>query len=167
MTLSGLCVPLPRADAFLSRWRDNHDYTAACGLSAHVTVYMPFPGEAALSPESVASVHDAHFPLSVRLSHLEDRPGALVVVVEPDHELRSLTASLQALDAGLPQHREGRDFRYHATLVRTPDPEVRRAASLAVSEHLPHVEECESLWRFDWEESSERLKVVWRTSLLP
>jgi hypothetical protein len=77
-------------------------------------------------------------PLELTLARLEDRPGALVVVVEPDDALRELTAIVGALWPSLPPHKGDRaDFAYHLTAVRTNDPLIRSRAWEAIAPQLP------------------------------
>jgi hypothetical protein len=100
-------------------------------------------------------------PVTVTLARLEDRPGALVAVAEPDAELRRLTARLDPL-GDLPLHRDGRsDLAYHATIVRTTDPRVRRAAADAIEPQLPLSEETGELCLFEWV-GFEQFRVLWR-----
>ena len=77
-------------------------------------------------------------PVQVTLARLEDRPGALVVLVEPDDELRQLTETVGELWPALPPHKP--DYprvAYHLTVVRTPDPRIRSRAWEAIAPHLP------------------------------
>jgi hypothetical protein len=69
---------------------------------------------------------------------LEDRPGALVVVAEPDDELRRITAAIGEEWPSLPPHKDGRaDLAYHVTVVRTPAAHLRAEATAAIAPHLP------------------------------
>ena len=86
-------------------------------------------------------------PLEITLSRLEDRPGALVVLAEPDDELRQLTDAVSSAWPGLPPHKEGRhDVAYHVTVVRTPDEQIRAQASRAIAPHLPAQVAGTELW---------------------
>jgi hypothetical protein len=146
----------------LGRWRAEHDWTARNALPTHVSVRVPVSVEADLAPARVVRAAQP-LPVSVTLARLEDRPGALVAVVEPDLELRRLTERLDAL-GDLPPHRDGRpDLAYHATIVRTPDPEIRRAAADAIAPLLPLVEQTDELSLFEWV-GFEQFRVLWRSS---
>jgi hypothetical protein len=149
---------LPEADAALSPWRALHDWTAAHGLLTHVTVRIPVP--VPLEPEIVDGLQEL-LPVEVTLARLENRPGALVAVVEPDEALRGLTAAVDALVPGLPPHRDARpDLAYHATVVRTADPAIRAAASSELAQRLPLTEVAEELCLFEW--SAGMLRMLWR-----
>jgi hypothetical protein len=153
---------LPRADAVLGRWREEHDWTARNGLPTHVSVRVPLPGDADLDPARVVRAAEP-LPVTVTLARLENRPGALVAVAEPDAELRRLTARLDVL-GDLPPHRDGRaDLAYHATIVRTADPDVRRAAAGAIEPLLPLAEQTDELSLFEWL-GFEEFRVLWRSS---
>jgi len=146
----------------LGPWRAEHDWTARHGLPTHVSVRVPVPLDAGLTPEPVIRAA-APLPVRVTLARLEDRPGALVAVAEPDEELRRLTGRLEALGP-LPPHRDGRpDLAYHATIVRTPDAAVREAAANAIAPLLPLTEETDELSLFEWV-GFERFRVLWRST---
>jgi hypothetical protein len=146
----------------LGPWRAEHDWTARNGLPTHVSVRVPLPVDVALEPTRVLSAAEP-LPITVTLARLEDRPGALVAVAEPDRELRRLTERLGAL-GDVPPHREGRhDLAYHATIVRTPDADVRRAAAAAIEPRLPLTETPDELSLFEWV-GFEEFRVLWRSS---
>jgi 2'-5' RNA ligase len=132
-----LLLLTPGADPLLGQWRAKHDWAARHGIPAHVTVRMPFlePQEwGDLCPPALTQM----LPIELTLARLEDRPGALVVVVEPDDALRDLTATVGALWPSLPPHKGDRaDFAYHLTVVRTEDPLIRSHAWKAIAPHLP------------------------------
>jgi hypothetical protein len=158
----GVCVVVPAADAVVAGWRAEHDWVAAAGLPAHVTVRSPIPGVTALDTDALVEIARAFLPLPVTLARLEDRQGALVVVAEPDDELRTLTAAFDDVLPGLPPHRGGRaDVAYHVTAVRTADPSARGAAAAELAPHLPLEAQATALWLFEWEERD--LRVVWRS----
>src|SRR5262249_1872265 len=77
-------------------------------------------------------------PVEVTLARLENRPGALVIVVEPDDALRQLTAAVGSTWPALPPHKGNRpDLAYHLTLVRTDDADIRSEAVDEIAPHLP------------------------------
>jgi hypothetical protein len=146
----------------LGRWREEHDWTAQNGLPTHVSVRVPLPGDVDLEPARALRAAEP-LPVTVTLARVEDRPGALVAVAEPDAELRRLTERLDAL-GDLPPHREGRpDLAYHATIVRTADADVRRAAADAIEPLLPLTEETDEISLFEWVGFDE-FRVLWRSS---
>jgi hypothetical protein len=121
---------------------------------------VPVPVEAELEPARVVRAARP-LPVEVTLARLEDRPGALVALAEPDDELRRLTERLDVL-GDLPPHRQGRpDLAYHATIVRTADPTVRRAAAEAIAPQLPLSEQAAELCLFEWV-GFEEFRVLWR-----
>ena len=162
VSMAGVCLPLPEAEPLVDPFRREHDWTYEAGLSAHVTVRMPFPSEFLLEPQTVSSVIDEFLPMEVVLARLEDREGGLVVLVEPDAQLRRLTNAIGDACTGLPPHREGQRFAYHVTVVRTGDPEIRNDAAKAIETRLPLVAVGRELWRFDWEERD--LGVTWKAT---
>jgi hypothetical protein len=155
----GLGVLVPGAERVVGHWRRDHDWVTRCGLGAHVTVRSPFANR--LEPATVEPVVRAHLPLTLTLARVQDRPGALVVLVEPDDALQQLTAAFDAVAPDLPPHRGGRaDLAYHVTVVRTADPAVRAAAAKDLERALPlDVEAC-ALTLFEWEQN--HLVEVWR-----
>jgi hypothetical protein len=156
----GLCFALPRADAVLGPWRAVHDWTAREGLETHVSFRVPIPADVEITPAAIQLLADL-LPVRVTLTRLEDRPGALVALAEPDDELRHITAQLDGI-RGLPPHRNGRpDLAYHATIVRTDDPEVRRRAIDDIASQLPLTETTDELCLFEWS-ARDYLRVVWR-----
>jgi 2'-5' RNA ligase superfamily protein len=155
----GVGVLVPGAERVVGHWRREHDWVASCGLGAHVTVRSPFANR--LEPATVESVVRAHLPLTLTLARVEDRPGALVVLVEPDDALRRLTAAFDAVVPDLPPHRGGRaDLAYHVTVVRTADAGVRAAAAEELERALPLHVEARALTLFEWEQN--HLVEVWR-----
>jgi 2'-5' RNA ligase superfamily len=132
-----LLLMTPDADELVARWRADHDWAARYGVTAHVTVRLPF-----LEPNdwhTAARVELARLlPVELTLCRLEERPGGLVVLVEPDDRLRELTDTIGDLWPSLPSHKANYDRpAYHVTVVRTPDPDVRREAAEAIVSLLP------------------------------
>jgi hypothetical protein len=147
----------------LGQWRAEHDWTAAHGLPTHVTVRVPLPH--AIGAPSLLPLVEAHLPVTVTLRRIEDRPGALVAVAEPDDALRALTAAIDEVLPGLPPHRGDRpDLTYHATIVRTSDARVRAAAKFAIAPRLPLTETADELCAFEWS-GREELRIAWRAPL--
>ena len=104
---------------------------------AHVTVRTPFlPPECWRDP--AVSLLKRFLPIDVTLSHLENRPGALVLIVEPDDELREITEAVGSSWPNLPPHKDNRpDLAYHMTVVRTANDSIRSQAREAIAPHLP------------------------------
>ena len=128
----------PAADPYVAGWRANHDWAATYGIPAHITVRTPFLPSDRWTDEKITPLLRGFLPLELTLARLEDRPGALVILVEPDDELRRLTDAVSATWPTLPPHKAGRpEPAYHLTVVRTPDPAIRRAAAAALRPHLP------------------------------
>jgi 2'-5' RNA ligase superfamily len=127
----------PDADALVEPWRAEHDAAARFGIPAHVTVRTPF-----LSPEHwrdpALSLLVRFLPIDVTLARLENRPGALVILAEPDDELRAITEAVTLSWPTLPPHKGNRaDFAYHMTVVRTANDRVRSQAWEAIAPQLP------------------------------
>jgi 2'-5' RNA ligase len=132
-----LLLITPDAEPLVARWREQHDSAARWGIPAHITVRTPF-----LPPEHWADPALARLarflPVSVTLARLEDRPGALVIVAEPDAALREITDATTRAWRTLPPHKgQHRTFAYHVTVVRSPDNETRSSAADAIAPHLP------------------------------
>jgi hypothetical protein len=132
-----LLLITPDADSLVGRWRAEHDVAARFGIPAHVTVRTPF-----LQPECwrdpALSLLERFLPIDVTLSHLENRPGALVLIVEPDDELREITEAVGLAWPTLPPHKDNRpDLAYHMTVVRTANDSIRSQAWEALAPHLP------------------------------
>jgi 2'-5' RNA ligase superfamily len=134
------------AEPLVAKWRADHDAAARDGIPAHVTVRTPFlPAEEWNDPR-LAALSD-FLPLELTLARLENRPGALVIVVEPDHALRELTDAVGSAWPNLPPHRGNRpDLAYHLTVVRTEDEAVRSEAAAEISPHLPLKVSGTELW---------------------
>jgi hypothetical protein len=132
-----LLLVTPDAEPLVGRWRADHDVAASFGIPAHVTVRTPF-----LSPdrwrEPSVSLLESLIPVDLTLARLEDRPGGLVVLVEPDDELRAMTEAVSKQWPTLPPHKGNRpDLAYHITVVRTDDRRTRSEAWDAIAPHLP------------------------------
>jgi 2'-5' RNA ligase superfamily len=144
-----LLLITPDADSLVGSWRAEHDPAARFGIPAHVTVRTPF-----LAPEHwrdpALSQLERFLPMDVTLSRLENRPGALVVLAEPDDALRQITQAVTLSWPTLPPHKGNRpDLAYHVTVVRTASERVRSEAWEAIAPHLPlHVTGTE-LWAAD------------------
>jgi hypothetical protein len=141
-----LLLMTPDADPLVERRRVEHDWAARYGVSAHVTVRTPF-----LEPTAWGDVRDGELsellPVELTLARLENRPGALVILVEPDGHLRELTDAIGFACPGLPPHKPGYERpAYHITVARTPDAAVRRSASEAIAPRLPMQLTGTSLW---------------------
>jgi hypothetical protein len=136
--MSHLLLMTPEADTLVAELRADHDWTAAHGIGAHVTVRTPFFGVAAARERDIERTLGSFLPLEVTLSRLEDRRGALVVLAEPDERLWALTDAASAAWPELGAHKDGRpDVAFHVTVVRTPDPALRRDAVDAIGPSLP------------------------------
>ena len=123
-----LLLITPDAEPLVGRWRAEHDVAARYGIPAHVTHRTPFlPHEQ--SREPAMSSLERNLPPEETHARLEDRRGALVVVVEPDDELRELTEAVGSQWPSLPPHKDNRpDLAYHFTVVRTPNERIRSQA---------------------------------------
>jgi hypothetical protein len=97
--LMWLLLMTPEAESLVDPWRAQHDPAARFGIPAHVTVYTPF-----LPPEDwqdpALSLLERFLPTEVTLARLENRPGGLVILAEPDDHLRAITAAGQLVLAG-------------------------------------------------------------------
>jgi hypothetical protein len=127
----------PDAEPLVGRWRAEHDSAARFGIPSHVTVRTPFlPRERWQDP--ALSLLERFLPTDVTLTRLENRPGGLVLVVEPDNELREITEAVTLSWPTLPPHKGNRpDLAYHVTVVRTADDRIRSQAWEAIAPHLP------------------------------
>jgi hypothetical protein len=132
-----LLLMTPEAESLVDPWRADHDAAARFGISAHVTVRTPFlPPEQWQDP--ALSVLDQFLPIDVTLARLENRPGALVLLAEPDDALRAITDATTSAWPTLPPHRGNRpDLAYHMTVVRTASDRVRSEAWETIAPHLP------------------------------
>jgi hypothetical protein len=132
-----LLLITPEAEPLVGRWRAEHDAAARFGIPAHVTVRTPFlPSEEWRDPK--LSLLESFLPIDVTLAHLENRPGALVIVVEPDEQLRKITDAVTSSWPALPPHKGNRpDLAYHMTVVRTPSQRIRSEAWTNIAPHLP------------------------------
>jgi hypothetical protein len=97
----------PDAEPLVAPWRAEHDVAARFGIPAHVTVRTPF-----LSPEHwrdpALSLLVRFLPIDVTLARLENRPGALVILADPDDELRAITEAVTLSWPTLPPHKGNR-----------------------------------------------------------
>jgi hypothetical protein len=149
--MSWLLLMTPEADPLVDQWRMKHDWSAQYGVSAHVTVRTPF-----LEPADWSELPDAALqaliPLKgVRLARLEDRPGGLVVLIEPDEQL--------------PPHQPAfARPRYHITVMRTQDPDARRRASEAIARHLPMEVTGTELWATSGSQEAGLVRSVFAAS---
>ena len=141
-----LLLVTPEAEPLVGAWRAEHDVAARYGIPAHVTVRTPFlPPERWRDPALSALAR--FLPIELTLARLEDRPGGLVVVVEPDEELRELTDAVGLQWPGLPPHKDNRpDLAYHVTVVRTPDERIRSEAWDAIAPKLPLTVSGTEMW---------------------
>jgi hypothetical protein len=128
-----------------------------------VTVRVPLPDGLEIRHDTLVESLATHLPVTVTLARFEDRSDALVAVAEPDDELRRLTAAFDEFIPGLPPHRGGRaDLSYHATVIRTRDPDLRRAAVGNLAARLPLTEAADELCLFEWF-GRDLLRVLWRS----
>ena len=132
-----LLLMTPDAEPLVDPWRADHDAAARFGIRAHVTIRTPFlPPERWQDP--AFSSLERFLPTDVTLARLEDRPGALVLIAEPDDALRAITEAVTSCWPTLPPHKGNRpDLAYHMTVVRTASDHVRSEASEAIAPHLP------------------------------
>lgn len=132
-----LLLITPDAESLVGHWRAEHDEAARFGIPAHVTIRTPFLSSEDWRDPPLALL-ERFLPTDVTLSHLEDRPGGLVLIVEPDDELREMTVAVGSTWPTLPPHKDNRpDLAYHMTVVRTMNNRVRSEAWEAIAPHLP------------------------------
>src|SRR5262245_37873874 len=102
-----LLLMTPEAEPLVERWRAEHVYAARFGNPADVTVYTTcLPPARWRDPD--LSVLGSFLPVEVTLARLENRPGGLVVVVEPDDGIRDLTKRIGAQWPELQPHKGNR-----------------------------------------------------------
>jgi len=127
----------PEAESLVDRWRAEHDPAARFGIPAHVTVRTPFLPPDEWQDPAFSSL-ERFLPIDVTLARLENRPGALVLLAEPDGGLRAITDGASSCWPTLPPHKGNRpDLAYHMTVVRTASDRVRSQAWQAIAPHLP------------------------------
>jgi 2'-5' RNA ligase superfamily protein len=127
----------PGAESLVDPWRAEHDPAARFGIPAHVTVRTPFLPSDRWQDPAFSSL-ERFLPIDVTMARLENRPGALVILAEPDDGLRAITEAVSLSWPTLPPHKGNRpDLAYHMTVVRTADDRVRSEAWQAIAPHLP------------------------------
>jgi len=127
----------PEAESLVDPWRAEHDPAARFGIPAHVTVRTPFLPPDEWQDPAFSSL-ERFLPIDVTLARLENRPGALVLLAEPDGGLRAITDGASSCWPTLPPHKGNRpDLAYHMTVVRTASDRVRSQAWQAIAPHLP------------------------------
>jgi hypothetical protein len=132
-----LLLMTPDAEPLVDRWRADHDASARYGIGAHVTVRTPFLPPERWQDPALSSLEN-FLPTEVTLARLEDRPGALVLIADPDDALRAITEAATSSWPTLPPHKGNRpDLAYHMTVVRTASDRVRSEAWEAIAPHLP------------------------------
>lgn len=142
-----LLLITPGAEPLVERWRAQHDRWARHGIPAHVTVRTPFLTCERWGDPEVSSVLTRFLPTPVTLSRLEDRPGGLVILAEPDAALWRITDATTAAWPDLGAHKDGRpDAAFHVTVVRTRDADARRTAAEAIEPQLPLTVEGTAFW---------------------
>lgn len=103
-----------------------------------MTIRQPFVPPFRWRDLSIAPLLERFLPVDVTLSRLEDRPGGLVILAEPDDQLRAMTEAVSVQWPELAPHKGNRpDFAYHVTVVRTEDRAVRAAALDAIAPQRP------------------------------
>jgi hypothetical protein len=127
----------PDAEPLVSAWRAEHDPAARLGIPAHVTVRTPFLSADHWQDPRLRTL-EAFLPFEATLARLEDRPGGLVIVIEPDEALRELTNAVTRVWPSLQPHKGNRpDLAYHVTVVRTESDDVRSEAARVIAPELP------------------------------
>src|SRR5262245_44283269 len=105
----------PEAEPLVDPWRAEHDVAARYGIPAHVTGRTPFLPPAHWQDPALSSL-ESFRPTEVTLARLENRPGALVLLAEPDDSLRAITEAVSSAWPTLPPHKGNRpDAAYHMT----------------------------------------------------
>jgi hypothetical protein len=142
-----LMLVVPGAEELVGRYRLEHDHYARAGVPAHVTVREPFLPPAEWDDARVRGVLEPLLPVELTLARTEDRPGGLVLLVEPDDALREVTAAVSAAWPELPPHKGARpDLAYHLTVIRTAGPAVRGAAKAELDRRLPRTLTGSEFW---------------------
>jgi 2'-5' RNA ligase len=102
---SAVILPVPAAQALVSRWRPCDGAPAEPGVPAHVTVVAPFVAPARLTEETIAELRAlfaavaaprVRFSRTARFAPATDAAGVLYLAPEPADGLRALTQTVVA-----------------------------------------------------------------------
>jgi 2'-5' RNA ligase len=138
---TALIVPIPEAEAAVGTWRSRFDPSARFGVPAHVTVLHPFVPWSELGDElleAAGTVVRRHPSFSASLVRVERRSGVVWLRVEPEDDLRALTAAVWEHWPDYPPY-EGRfeDVIPHLTIAESGEGEVPEEVDADVAGHLP------------------------------
>lgn len=88
-------MPVPEVEPLVAGYRLAHDWSAARGVPAHITVLYPFVEADEVDEEAVDAVLAGHPAFDFRLARLERWPGPVVYLApEPESPFRALTEAI-------------------------------------------------------------------------
>ncbi|GIH73534.1 2'-5' RNA ligase family protein [Sphaerimonospora thailandensis] len=125
---TALVVAVPESEPVVGRWRERFDSSAACGVSAHVTVLYPFLPADRIDDRLLAELRElfaAHAPFEVRFDRCGRFPAVLYLAPEPAMPFTKLTEAVVARWPEAPPY--GGQFDQiipHLTVAETADPRI-------------------------------------------
>jgi hypothetical protein len=125
--LTALVVPVPEAAAVVDPWLGK-------GLSAHLTLTVPFVPSEQLDHDELAEFATGFAPIDFALTRLARFERALYLAPEPEGELLALT---HAVLARWPEHPRYGGLHDDVVLHVTVAEDEMDAAEAAVAPHLP------------------------------
>jgi 2'-5' RNA ligase len=102
---SAIILPVAAVESLVSRWRCEHDASAAAGVPAHVTVVAPFLASERLTDSLLGELAEllatqappqVRFGRTARFAPSGTAAGVLYLDPEPARELRELTGAVVA-----------------------------------------------------------------------
>jgi len=142
---TALAFLIPEADPVVADFRARHDSSAAEGMSAHVTVLVPFAQHDAIDASTLRTLIAETAPFDLVFARSERFPGTLWLAPEPAEPIAALTERLTARFPDYPPY--GGQFPVvipHLTVAQGADAVLDTVAA-ALAPRLPfrtRVERC-------------------------
>jgi 2'-5' RNA ligase superfamily len=127
MPQSALIVRVPKAEPYVSHYREQYDSSAKLGMPAHITVLYPFMPPELINASTFEKVKAAILCETVfafRLAKVGQFPGVVYLTPEPSDPFVSLTRVIAQAFPGYPPYRGQHVGTVpHLTAAQTGEPE--------------------------------------------
>jgi 2'-5' RNA ligase len=140
MPETALVIVVPEAEALVSDWRAQYDWSAQRGVPAHITLLYPFARTEKVDDELLSQLRKlfvAEAAISFELARVARFPEVAWLVPEPSEPFKALTGLIAARFPDYPPYEGAHDEVIPHLTVAEGGVELQDRVEAALSGHLP------------------------------
>lgn len=140
MPETALVVTVPEAEALVSDWRAEHDWSAQRGVPAHITILYPFAPTEKVDEtllDELRELFAAESPISFELARVARFPAVAWLAPEPSEPFSALVELVAARFPDYPPYEGAHDEVIPHLTVAEGGPELQDRVEAALAERLP------------------------------